>query len=651
MTKVVAPTIANLISSWCRSKYGRIGRGSRAIVASVKDTTAQSTEIDSARVPRRSGGAPPVGTGRVTVMTPYCCATQPERAPVVTMIGGGQLARMTHQAAIALGQTLRVLAVAAGRPGRAGHPRRGDRFAHRPRRAAHARPTGADALTFDHEHVPTELLEKLVAEGVNVAPPPEALIHAQDKLVMRRRLEALGAPVPRFAAVTDVGRRRRVRRARRQRRSWSRRCVAATTAAACRWPATSPRRAMSRRRYLADGVAVLVEETGGDAARAGRAGGAVTVRAGRGVAGGGDRAARRHLRRGDRARARPGRRNRQRRRAARRCGWPTSSAWSGCWRSSCSRPSTARLLVNELAMRPHNSGHWTHGRRAHQSVRAAPARGAGLSARRHLADRAGHRDGQCAWRATSPAMSMDERLHHLFGRMPEAKVHLYGKDERPGRKIGHVNILGAPSGSLDDDAYVATCGNARAGRHTGCRTPSGPTDGMNMLMTPQPRVGVIMGSDSDWSVMEDAAHALAEFDVPFEVGVVSAHRTPGRMLDYAQHGRRPRHRGDHRRRRRCGAPARHGRLGDAAAGDRGAGAAGQARRPGLAAVDRADARRRAGGHGVDRRRPQRRAAGGAHPRRVAMPRCGKRIVEFQAAPGGRRCWRRTRRLRDRVLGG
>ncbi|HZN84415.1 MAG TPA: 5-(carboxyamino)imidazole ribonucleotide mutase [Mycobacterium sp.] len=48
------------------------------------------------------------------------------------------------------------------------------------------------------------------------------------------------------------------------------------------------------------------------------------------------------------------------------------------------------------------------------------------------------------------------------------------------------------------------------------------------------RVGVIMGSDSDWSVMEEAAHALAEFDVPFEVGVVSAHRTPGRMLDYAR---------------------------------------------------------------------------------------------------------------------
>jgi 5-(carboxyamino)imidazole ribonucleotide mutase len=49
-----------------------------------------------------------------------------------------------------------------------------------------------------------------------------------------------------------------------------------------------------------------------------------------------------------------------------------------------------------------------------------------------------------------------------------------------------------------------------------------------------PRVGVIMGSDSDWSVMEDAAHALAEFGVPFEVGVVSAHRTPDRMLEYAK---------------------------------------------------------------------------------------------------------------------
>ena len=50
---------------------------------------------------------------------------------------------------------------------------------------------------------------------------------------------------------------------------------------------------------------------------------------------------------------------------------------------------------------------------------------------------------------------------------------------------------------------------------------------------PDPLVGVIMGSDSDWSVMAAAAEVLAEFDVPHEVGVYSAHRTPQRMLDYA----------------------------------------------------------------------------------------------------------------------
>ncbi|QCB50660.1 5-(carboxyamino)imidazole ribonucleotide mutase [Rhodococcus sp. PAMC28707] len=48
-----------------------------------------------------------------------------------------------------------------------------------------------------------------------------------------------------------------------------------------------------------------------------------------------------------------------------------------------------------------------------------------------------------------------------------------------------------------------------------------------------PQVGLIMGSDSDWPTMEAAADALAEFGIRFEVGVVSAHRTPKRMLDYA----------------------------------------------------------------------------------------------------------------------
>ncbi len=228
-------------------------------------------------------------------------------------------------------------------------------------------------------------------------------------------------------------------------------------------------------------------------------------------------------------------------------------------------------------------------------------------------------------------MSMDERLHHLFGRMPEAKVHLYGKGERPGRKIGHVNILGASSGSLADDAYVADV-RERATRAAHWLSHAEWTDGWDGHMTEraQPRVGVIMGSDSDWSVMEDAAQALAEFDVPFEVGVVSAHRTPGRMLDYA---RSAAGRGIEVIIAGAGGAAHLPGMvavGDAAAGDRGAGAAGQARRPGLAAVDRADARRRAGGHGVDRRRPQRRTAGGAHPRRVGCRAARRGWTEFQS---------------------
>ena len=51
---------------------------------------------------------------------------------------------------------------------------------------------------------------------------------------------------------------------------------------------------------------------------------------------------------------------------------------------------------------------------------------------------------------------------------------------------------------------------------------------------PTPRVAVVMGSDSDWSVMKDAAAALAEFGIEFEVEVLSAHRTPDRMISFGR---------------------------------------------------------------------------------------------------------------------
>jgi 5-(carboxyamino)imidazole ribonucleotide synthase len=99
------------------------------------------------------------------------------------------------------------------------------------------------------------------------------------------------------------------------------------------------------------------------------------------------------------------------------------------------------VLVNELAMRPHNSGHWTiEGARTSQFEQ-------------HLRAVLDYPLGETTLTAPSVAMvnvlggqsggmSIDERLHHLFAADPGARVHLYGKQIRPGRKIGHVTALG-----------------------------------------------------------------------------------------------------------------------------------------------------------------------------------------------------------------
>jgi 5-(carboxyamino)imidazole ribonucleotide synthase len=113
------------------------------------------------------------------------------------MVGGGQLARMTHQAAIALGQSLRVLAespddgaalVAADV--RIGH--------HTDLAALREFAKGCEVVTFDHEHVPGDLIRTLAAEGVNVLPSADAIQYTQSKRAMRERLTELGVPVPRW---------------------------------------------------------------------------------------------------------------------------------------------------------------------------------------------------------------------------------------------------------------------------------------------------------------------------------------------------------------------------------------------------------------------------------------------------------------------
>ena len=128
------------------------------------------------------------------------CAVE---TPVVGVVGAGQLARMMQQAAIALGVPLRLLAEAEGMSAAQviADTQVGD-YTDYPTLRAWAE--GCAVVTFDHEHVPTTSLEKLAADGIATRPGPGALVHAQDKGVMRRRLAELDLPQPRWRIVADT---------------------------------------------------------------------------------------------------------------------------------------------------------------------------------------------------------------------------------------------------------------------------------------------------------------------------------------------------------------------------------------------------------------------------------------------------------------
>lgn len=115
--------------------------------------------------------------------------------PTIGIVGGGQLARMMAQAAIGLGLRVRLLAEG---PGTSAAQVVVDTVVgdYTDPAVLRAFAAGCDAVTFDHEHVPTALLEELEASGVAVRPGPAALVHAQDKAVMRARLTDLGIPCP-----------------------------------------------------------------------------------------------------------------------------------------------------------------------------------------------------------------------------------------------------------------------------------------------------------------------------------------------------------------------------------------------------------------------------------------------------------------------
>jgi 5-(carboxyamino)imidazole ribonucleotide synthase len=113
----------------------------------------------------------------------------------VLMIGGGQLSRMTHQAAISLGINLRVLAL-NDEESAAQVVRDVALGAHDDEIAIRAAALGVDVITFDHEHVPLNILQSLESEGFSVQPASAALLFAQDKLAMRKRLAAIDIAIP-----------------------------------------------------------------------------------------------------------------------------------------------------------------------------------------------------------------------------------------------------------------------------------------------------------------------------------------------------------------------------------------------------------------------------------------------------------------------
>ncbi len=367
--------------------------------------------------------------------------------PVVGMVGGGQLSRMTHQAGIALGLSLKVLADATHDS--AAQVANGVTLgSHTSLEDLLAFADGCEAVTFDHEHVPGELIKALEDQGHKVYPGSAALLHAQDKLVMRERLSALGAPVPPYAAVAsaaDVA-------AFADAQGWPVVLKAATGGYDGKgvWVVHSVEQAApvlsSGVRLLAEQHVPLVRELAAVVARSpyGQAAAWPVVQTVQEdgicvevIAPAPDLPESRAL-------------------AAQELALNLANSLGVVGVLAVELFETAEgLLVNELAMRPHNSGHWTiEGSRTsqfEQHLRAVldyPLGTTGLTAPVVVMANVLGGKGE---------PELDKRLHLLMGRDPAIKVHLYGKDVRPGRKIGHVTALG--------DDVAETRERARTGAH------------------------------------------------------------------------------------------------------------------------------------------------------------------------------------------
>lgn len=364
--------------------------------------------------------------------------------PVVAIIGDGQLARMMQTEAIELGIETRVLA--ASKEASAAQVihdvRLGDYTQLADLREIAA---GADAVTFDHEHVPNEHVQLLIDAGLSPEPRPAALIYAQDKLEQRRRLRELGAPVPPFAAIETAA------------------------DAEAFWDEVDGQVCLKATRGGYDGKGVwfpasksellsLVSEL--DAPLMGE----------RKIAFDRELSAMVARNRSGEVRAWPVVESIQDggvcRVAIAPAGIPDGLARE-CQELATRIAETldvtgvlavelfeagGQIQVNELAMRPHNTGHWTQDgcvtSQFEQHLRAVldwplGAVEATAPATVMVNTLGGERD---------PEMPMGQRVAEVMRRYPQAKVHLYGKDWRPGRKMGHVNVT---ADTVDEARAVA----------------------------------------------------------------------------------------------------------------------------------------------------------------------------------------------------
>ncbi|ORY03395.1 phosphoribosylaminoimidazole carboxylase [Basidiobolus meristosporus CBS 931.73] len=178
------------------------------------------------------------------------------------------------------------------------------------------------------------------------------------------------------------------------------------------------------------------------------------------------------------------------------------------------------ILLNEIAPRPHNSGHYTI-EACHTS-----------QFENHLRAILGLPLGSTELKVPVAAMvnilggsTLEETLQPCAVSLstPGATVHLYGKKEsRKGRKMGHITVVADSSQQLNERLQPIL------------DTIPAAEDGSKSELTTTPMVGVIMGSDSDLPSMKACATILRDFNVPFELTIVSAHRTPDRMIEYAK---------------------------------------------------------------------------------------------------------------------